>query len=101
MVRDFHSNSTKWTISSQTGPVSYVINMGMGMKWKRHVEHIRAYSPSTASEHIADTTPDDGIVDLNNFWNWSQILVNHLILMKNNVATHSVSECNQIDICKQ
>ena len=67
MVRDFHSNSTKWipgTISSQAGPLSYVVNVGVGIEWKRHVEHIRAYSSPTAAEHSADTTSDDGIVDL-------------------------------------
>ena len=47
MIRDFHS-STKWIsgkILERSGPVSYKIKLQDGSIIRRHVDHIRAYSP--------------------------------------------------------
>ena len=44
MVRNFRLNGPKWipgTIVQQTGPLSYIVQVGPGLEWKRHVDHLR------------------------------------------------------------
>ena len=55
IVRDSRQNASKWipgTIVKQTGPLSYLVNVGNGTEWKRHVDHIREHAtPTTKSNN--------------------------------------------------
>lgn len=44
IVRDYRQNNRKWMpgqISSQTGPLSYKVNIGNDSMWRRHVDQMR------------------------------------------------------------
>ena len=43
MVRDLHPGKPKWVpgkVIKKTGPLSYVVNVGIWLDWKRHVDHL-------------------------------------------------------------
>ncbi|XP_045779574.1 uncharacterized protein K02A2.6-like [Maniola jurtina] len=43
MARDYSSKGNKWTegvVVSQTGPVSYKVDMGKGVEWRRHRDQV-------------------------------------------------------------
>ena len=43
-VKDYRGNDTKWipgTISDKTGPVSYRVEVGPDVKWRRHADQIQ------------------------------------------------------------
>ena len=64
LVWDFRDKS-KWTpgvICEQTGPLSYTIDMGFGPQWRRHVDHIKEWSNTSAKQQDHASTnagPDD------------------------------------------
>ena len=56
MVRDYRNNH-KWmpgTVSKQTGPVSYKIEIAPGMEWRRHTDQIYSSVPPP----VADLVPE-------------------------------------------
>ena len=69
MVHNFHPNELKWipgTVIKKTGPLSYVVNIVIGLNWKRHVDHIREVlaealpeldPQENTEERYVDTTP--------------------------------------------
>ena len=66
MVRDFHPSKPKWVpgkVIKQTGPLSYVVNVGIGLDWKRHVDHLRESSSETDVELNQHDGSDDQYVD--------------------------------------
>ena len=67
MVRDFHSDTPMWipgTILTKTGTLSYVVQVSSGLKWNRHVDHLREYNATTpiTTEPTNNTESED--VDL-------------------------------------
>ena len=53
MVRDFHPDkpkSIKGKVIRKTGPLSYIVNVGIGIDWKRHVDHIREFRTETDND---------------------------------------------------
>ena len=67
MVRDFHPNKPKWipgTVVQKSGPLSYVINVGPGIDWKRHVDHIRESLAQADSELNPPDISTDQYIDV-------------------------------------
>ena len=58
MARNFRPG-TKWipgTITKQKGPLTFIVQLDSGTEWKRHVDHIRKFTPTTTLE--TDTNND-------------------------------------------
>ena len=69
MVRNFRPNGPKWipgTIVRQTDPLSSVVQVGPGLEWKRHVNHLRdATAVNTPDlEHQPRVEPESDANDL-------------------------------------
>ena len=48
----------KWvpgTIVESTGPLSYLVQVGEGKTWKRHIDHLRQMSDSPQEEQMTET----------------------------------------------
>ena len=61
MARNFRPGN-KWmpgVLVDQKGPLTFIVRLDSGIQWKRHVEHIRKYTPTVSSEqnkeHEIDT----------------------------------------------
>ena len=60
MVRNLRPGD-KWvpsTIIERTGPLSYLVQVGGGKTWKRHIDHLRQMSDSPQEEQMTETTKD-------------------------------------------
>ena len=67
MVRDFHPSKPKWIagkVVRKTGPLSYVINVGLGLDWKRHVDHIMEANAEPLPETSAQDSSEDQCIDI-------------------------------------
>lgn len=64
-ARDYRNNGQKWqsgTIASQTGPLTYTVNIGQDLVWRRHVDQLLdAAGPTTVD---AEPTPSSDGLDL-------------------------------------
>lgn len=70
LVRNFSPKGEKWVeahISAQTGPISYKVNSGSGVEWRRHLDQIlprqdkMRYSLSRTSEAHSECKPENDV----------------------------------------
>ena len=64
MVRSLHPGN-KWvpgTIVKRTGPLSYLVQVGGGKTWKRHIDHLRQMSDSPQEEQMTETRDSDTLI---------------------------------------
>ena len=54
----------KGTVLERTGPLTYVVELGDGRIWKRHVDHLRqcSYEQKSLSGASVDPVVDSGVV---------------------------------------
>ena len=63
MVRNLHPED-KWvpgTTIERTGPLSYLVQVGGGKTWKRHIDHLRLMSDSPQEEQMTEATKGNPI----------------------------------------
>ena len=64
MVRNLRPTGPKWvpgTITQQTGPLSFIVDVNQGVTWKRHIDHLRERTaPDSTSFSSFEAAKDDG-----------------------------------------
>ena len=76
MARDFHSQD-KWlpgVIQSQSGPVSYDVELENGKIVKRHIDHLRDRSVPTKPSTPVDSQTEDSTQGFESFNDLSSTL---------------------------
>ena len=68
MVRSYHPGP-KWipaTIISQLGPLSFMVKVKNGLEWKRHMEQIQGYLPTSEDISCSSSasTDDQSMTDM-------------------------------------
>ncbi|KAI5645049.1 hypothetical protein NE865_03023 [Phthorimaea operculella] len=61
LARDYTAKGGKWsegTVAKKTGPVSYKVDMGQGLEWRRHVDQLISTGKNRFSLARASTAPD-------------------------------------------